>query len=704
MERSKWTQIVNRADALGRTVGFLLFLSVVLLIQWSILAIPMVVGLRFLAHELVFVLLPGSLLYLAVSRKRRGFLQVLAVGWPLGYGMSAAAYALLGAMGIREAYSLYPLLAPSLWIALCGIRRRSRSATVQRSPRIPLRYCILVLCLCAFAVTLVAVSPLGLTSYSLQAVGPWTCQTDPLFDASLAGSLKATWPPTSPSMVGIPVRYQLLLHLHVAAAAQVTDLPTTVLLLRLVAPLLVSIVVIQLFSLGKIVARSWLAGGGTVLLVLAVREIARPDSAGSLFGNWAFLGNLVSRPPFLMGMVFALAIALEIGTYLSADEKAAENGSARERHRWLRGMDWKSYLVPLLLLLAATWAHIAVPAIVVSALCFFTVLDWFLHKRLNRLAASLAILAIVVVAPLFLLNYSNSLSNAVSIEPFHVLDTYSRAWRLLSDASSGMPPALWHVLRGAFALLAIGGFMGPVMLGFIGRLLAAGIKRIQDSEVWLISLAVVGVTASLVFAQRGSSEVYLLLYGFVFLAPVGWNGISILVAHKGTGWGRRVYGIVSLGITLVVFVMTADTLYSPRHNPSLLIDHRPTPPGISTESTLYDGLVWIRENTPVDAVISNNHWEPRMFCYSAISERQFVLESWVYSGGEGVEVETRTRLLDSVFRLADPEALAEVRHRYGATYLMVDKLKGQPATPMLGDHATLEYTSPEVDVYLLGGQ
>jgi len=703
MERSKWTQIVNRTAALARIVGFLLFLSAVLLIQWSILGIPMVMGARFLAYELVFVLLPGSLLYLAVSRKRRGLLQVLAVGWPLGYGMAAAAYALLGAMGIREAYSLYPFLAPSLWIALCGIRRRSQTATVQRSAGIPLRYCVLLLCLCAFAVTLVAVSPLGLTRFPLQAVGPGTCAADPMFDASLAGSLKATWPPASPSMAGVPIQYQLLLHLYVAAAAQVTGLPTTVLLLRLVAPLLVSVVVIQLFSLGKTVARSWFAGGGTVLLVLAVREIAGPAAAGSLFGNWAFLANLVERPPFLMGMVFALAIALEIGTCLSADEKEAGSGSTRERHRWLRGMDWRSYLVPLMLLLAATYAHIAVPAIVVSSLCFFTVLDWFLRKRLNRFVGSLAILSIVVVIPLFFMNYSNVLPNGIFIEPFHVLNTYSHAWRFLSGASSMMPPALWHVLRGVFALLAIGGFMGPVMLGSVGRLLAAGIKRIQDSEVWLISLAAVGVAASLVFAQRGSSEVYLLFYGFVFLAPVGWNGISILVAHRGTGWGRRVYGIVSLGITLVVFVMTAGTLYSPRHNPSLLIDHQPDLLGISTESTLYDGLVWIRENTPIDAVIANNHWELRMFCYSAISERQFVLESWDYSGGGGAEVEARIRLLDRVFQLADPEALAEVGHRYGATYLMVDKLKGRPATPILGNHATLEYASPEVDVYLLGG-
>jgi hypothetical protein len=134
---------------------------------------------------------------------------------------------------------------------------------------------------------------------------------------------------------------------------------------------------------------------------------------------------------------------------------------------------------------------------------------------------------------------------------------------------------------------------------------------------------------------------------------------------------------------------------------------------------LYDGLTWIRDNTPTNAVlVVNNHSihpsgsDSKYFYYTAFAQRRVVLESWDYTEAAVKRhvfsidrahspYPERLALSDAVFEDADRQAVATLARRYGATYLVADKVHG-PASPLLPSIVGRVFSNPDVDVYEIG--
>jgi hypothetical protein len=280
----------------------------------------------------------------------------------------------------------------------------------------------------------------------------------------------------------------------------------------------------------------------------------------------------------------------------------------------------------------------------------------------------------------------------------------------------------------------------------------------RAGPAWLLfaSVFAVGLVPLLVFTHRGESQLYLTQLGLlgatalagaglerVFagagarLAALGLAWLAVLVAlaylpsllgKEGTDAHALWYGgLVALGgaivlvarraqVALLVVVLAAlvnvplDTI-APLARAQA--DGTRLSAGDDVTPALHEGLEWIREHTPTDAVLAVNVHDTNRgrfdnFVTSALAERRVFLEGWLYSiltreaspreVARGLEqpFPERKRLNDAVFA-GDRAAAETLRRSYGVRYLVVDKLHGA-RRPELGE---VVFANSAVDVVAL---
>ena len=112
--------------------------------------------------------------------------------------------------------------------------------------------------------------------------------------------------------------------------------------------------------------------------------------------------------------------------------------------------------------------------------------------------------------------------------------------------------------------------------------------------------------------------------------------VGFLRSTRQMGIARRL--IVGGPFAFVILVCALDLPLDNQAHVRGLISGRGLYTGKSEMTAgVYRGLIWIRDNTPVETVLAVNNyylWDqltPRYFYYSAFSERSIFLEGWAYS-------------------------------------------------------------------------
>lgn len=207
----------------------------------------------------------------------------------------------------------------------------------------------------------------------------------------------------------------------------------------------------------------------------------------------------------------------------------------------------------------------------------------------------------------------------------------------------------------------------------------------------------------------------------VVLAGLGAGVLAWLVLRRRTG-GRGLGSLVAAAATLALF-LPQGTVEMVRAGYDGATDSSPLPvTAVSRAETR--AALWVRDHTPRDAVlITNTHCKfqrPRRFCESrsywvtAFAERRAVLESWAYTEENlhmigrfptGFPIfpfddPARLQLNDAAITAPTPEVLAELRERYGATWILADTRAGR-VSPRLGKLADLRFRAGTVRVYEL---
>ncbi len=687
----------------------------------------------FVGYELVFLLAPGWLLYVALSGRRHGVLREVSVGWALGHVIEIGAFALTASLGVRAWLPVYPLAVALLAGGLILRRRRGAGMAGEIEPRLPDRWVMCVAGLLALVLLYTAALYFAQTPLPGRAgFGGWV--PDLVFGLDLSGQLLHHWPLHTPELSGTSLPYESFVYMHFAAVAQITGIRLPVVLLRLYAVPMLGLLVIQLCWAGRrLTGEAW-SGPLAAFLLLLVGEV-NPD-LGNLLGSTVHpLEATLVSPTFLLGLILfvpALVLIAEVcGVAAAPDERRSE------------------WLVLALLLAGCAGAKGAILPVLAGGLTVLLVWRLLTARRLDREASAALLLTGAITAASYFVVYRGA------SEGLHLLDrgTAGGIPLIMSLAKSFERIAVVSVLFWLIANLVV------VLMFSAGPLIGLACPQARDwprATALLLGMFLAGLVPFFFAFAPGYSQTWFAFYGLtaaVFLSALGvravWRrrmavpaiaavlGSALLIGliqglHIGPtatriAWVvllaalgvallarlKRVPGRIAVGVLLAVAAFAAAQL--PFSTATEVAEVGPEPVYANSWGNVQPGLLsalaWIRDHTSPDAVLAvNNYWltyagvrQSYFMFYSALAERQFYLEGW----NETLEVlgsqvkgtlARRRQLNDAVFQRANPRALAEMVRSANVSYLLVDRVNGTASTA-IGRIATLVHSSPGVEVY-----
>ena len=631
------------------------------------------------AYELGFVVLPGWLAYRALSRAPGGALRQLAIGWALGYVLEVLAFMLTALIDARDLFYVYPLIVGG--VALATLARRARVPVSGSDQKLPARFGWSLAAVCLVAAIYVGFSyfpePLpGGKGVHYHPDHPW--------HLSLAADAKNHWPIQDPHVSGEPLPYHYFVHVHLAAASQVTGLELPLVYFRLFAVPLVVLFVLLVVAAGQGLARSPWVGLIAAILILFVGQVALDHSTQiSSFPMFmgVFFTFLVSSPSFLFGLVLLVPLILLVGQRIT------------DRTRPGRAGDW---ILIAIFAVGASNAKVAILPMMVAALAIYATWEWRVRRRVSSPVLSSAALLLVAGGAVYLLQYMGrssgmALDLTAGVDFFNDMPAVALVKGELMAALPVFPGrsivlSTWAILFGAL------GLFGAQLAGLVWIARRRG-RHFDATHVWLLSLFGAGLLVIFTVKSAGTgNHLYFLAYGSVpacilsaeglalawssrpslsgrgkrlaaiavgslivlaglMVAPVElrlfsgpdadahsylfWYGglLAVLAAlyvaaQRWLGGGRWTAGALIVGVLLIIGIL--DTPIN-KLEPSLTRAEAGTETGRRVTPELYEALSWIRHNTPPDSVIAVNNGEALEFDYPALAERRAFFGGWGYS-------------------------------------------------------------------------
>jgi hypothetical protein len=779
------------AGEIGRWVAWLaaLLVASTLLGIWLISGVPVGDIARFLAFEALYVLLPGCLLYLLLypgSSSPPSRLQVLAIGWPLGYALEIGAFALTAALHVRAGFAFLPLLAAATTLPCLAYKHhRAHSGATRWSgvlrgglQGISRQGGESLLAAGAIAIALVLLAFRFFATYPLpEHASSVFYFLDNVEYVSLAAEALHHWPITEPFLAGHPFRYYTGVFIHVAAIKQVMGVPIAIAIFRLVPAMAVLVAALQFWCLGGLLGPSRWAGPITVALLIVVENMKLYPTDTKVFGV-ALFSEFTWSPTYGFGIIFLLGLLILFRSQFLGMGATGSSAALAPARSMSSGVVGPLAVLGILVLGGSVVKTTAVATFVVGLGLFWL---WrLLTARLDRLLSyclivSLACFAFMYhlllsgaggpamaeteLAPLNFLKYTvfgSALAAHPGLVPLVGVTVVIFLWKLLPVAGAIWPlwrrDALSPYVGLALAVFAVG-FVVYVLVGstndnetyFIWygyiavipfvtpSLMASWSELPRDAQraivractaVLVVGLAIAGATQILstngVLAGERSASRYL-WYGCTLILVGGMVALVGLGLERRLAPGtlsRRARATVCVLLLLGMLGCAQSIVLAVPQTWSTLLDRQmvprdsPSHPGMT--ATLYRGLVWVREHTGrCDILAVNSHdvrtagttagrIDSEYFYYSAFTERQVLLESWIATpeGQHGKQPYPALYALNSAATLrVDPTAVRALARR-GVSYILIDKTHGGRVREPVSV-SRLVFSDSALDVYHL---
>jgi hypothetical protein len=732
------------------------------LILWLIGGVGLGDLARYLGYEAAFVVGPGWLVLRAISPGVRGRAWQLALGWPIGLTLEILAFSLTAALGIRDAFFAYPLIVAIP--AVFAIRRRRRPAEPRPDAALTRwsRWAIVGLCLLAFAY--IGIAYFTITPLPGSAPGV-IYNGDITFYISVAASALHHWPPDDYRVAGEPFTYHYFSAVHMAAISQVTGINLPLVVFRLYLLPLIALLVLEVSLLGRAVTgRAW-AGPLTAALFLLVREIDLIVHEVWPFGGFGMIDLWVS-PSQLLGMALFVPALLVLGCLL--DPRLAARASP-----WLPAEPRQLWPLLALFLIGATGAKSVILPMFVGGLVLYLLWLRLRDRRFDRNGLVALALCGIVFAGSYLLLYRGG-SMGLHLNPPATIKQMAPLLRLHAAWPGGvLADAGFWVLA---VLVGTVMFFGAPLLG-VAWILRRPRPNLEGAAVLSLSLLAAGAGAFFFLYDEFIEQTYFTQFGLIAVLPfaamglmrfadglrssgVGWRSVAAFVLIWLVGvWllairADRLYvhghplrgdllayvpvalaiGALALGALrftgrlralLAGYAVLAVLLTAALDNPLDTIpfavrqwkagghQYTTSPGGLRPRE--YEGMEWIRDHVPEDAIlaVSNDrtrqtrYWGPGDNDYPAFTEHPTFREGWVYTSranqigqrkiGKIDPFPERRALEQAVYKAADPEALRVMEQRYGVSYLVISKKDGA-VNPRVYRFGRLIYSNGALDV------
>jgi hypothetical protein len=680
--------------------------------SWLLSGVSLRDAVVFCGYHALWVVLPGLGLHRLLDREAAG-LERLVVGWALGYAVAVGAFHLTAALGARWLFHAVPLLGLTLLV-----RRRGAPSPLARPAVVGLA-CVAAAAIVLQALAFVPLVPLpGTTSAAYP--------PDPMFHLAVAAEALHHFPVTDPKVAGTALPYHLFAHYDMAGAAQVSGIELPVVVFRLAA---VPLLVLGTLAVGLLALHAGAVRAGIPLasaLFLFAGEIDLQPRIAYPFWGGSFFG-LTFSPSFLLAVPLFAALVVVVLRLLDPPRPAAGLWVVAGALAWAVG--------------GAKGGSLAV--LVGGCLLYALV-------RRDRRALVVAALAGAVAAIQLVVVYGGAGEGNLD----------ARLLGAVRSSSAVDALANWLAVVGPIGTLLAFAFG---LAALLAAPLAAAAWAPREGPAWtlLASVAAAGLVPLVVLTHRGESQLYLTQLGLTCAAALGGAGLERLFA-RARGWALAAVGtcvaLALLGVAylpsltgvegqrahalwyggallvcaagaaaatllglgraraVVLVTLVAAAINVPLDALAPLVREGRLSEGDDVTPELHEGLVWVRERTPTDAVLAVNVHDTNRgrfdnFTHAALAERRVFLGGWLYSilTGETTPDEVargaehpfpeRMRVNDGVFG-GDPDAAAVLVRDHGVDYLVVDKLHADP-DPRVVRLGEVVFSNAAVDVVRL---
>jgi hypothetical protein len=489
---------------------------------WALSGVVLSEILRFIAFEGIFVLFPGCTLYVLLSRHAGGWLRTVAIGWPLGYALEMAAFALTAAIGAREAFVCLPASAALIWILKL---RRERVGLGMARLRLQARFTryqtdgnglellavavIASIAQCLLALRFFAFYPLPRDARSVYYSG------DNLYHISIAAEARYHWPVTTPYAAGEPLRYYIGVFIHFAAINQASGVSLPTIVLRLFPSIAIVVIALQLWLLGRMLGRSRWIGPTAAALFLVVEELDLDPTRPTGFSA-DFFNSIPGSPTAAFGITFFLGLLAVVYTRVLGGARVGGVSPTR------LGPSSTGQLVVIgILVMAAGAAKIFAAVDFVGAVFLYWLWRAFVAKADRWFVACLVVSLVGYLVIDELLLSGNELSPTVGISPLAFVYATSFAHLLHHGAVIH-----YFVLLGAGIVVCACVF--TPLLGSLWLLLKP--RRASPAVSFSVATFIFAFAAYALLTFLNESLIYLLWYGYLAMIPVSALGLTRLIA------------------------------------------------------------------------------------------------------------------------------------------------------------------------------
>jgi hypothetical protein len=529
-----------------------LLVAVAIFATWRLSGVTLWEAVRFVGFEFFYTLLPGCLLYVLLSPKPGRLLRVVTIGWPCGYAMEVGWFALTAALRMRGVFALLPLIAVVTmgpFLVMRGRRylKRSRHALNGRSggSESLVVAAAISAALVLLAFTFFAPAPLPTHAHSV------VYDTDSVFDISLAAEARHHWPITEPWVAGQPLHYYTGVFIHIAAVNQVTGVALSTVVLRLLPSVMLLVVALQLWSLGRSIGRSRWTGPVAVILLLVAEDLNLDPTHTNVFHVNPF-NQFSLSPSFAFGVLFFLGL-LELiqSRFLTGD--AIHSLAGRLSPGSLPVGTRRAMVMVALLVLGCGAAKTFAAAVFIGGLGVFWL--WcVMTARAGRLLLYCFVLSIGCIGAIYFGMLAGGTASTLTLHP---LDFITEG-NTLARTKIALQPLIGHSSVWIVPVVAAAPVIAICLFApLLGALWLPRSRDIVSTPVVLcLSMFLVGVAAYILLSAPGGVEGVFLVYGYIALVPVAAIGLINLWSSISTSARREMAcacGVVFLlGLALAI--------------------------------------------------------------------------------------------------------------------------------------------------------